>query len=467
MERAREHPLCVRLAAAGVDRELSAAKHCYLAVFLLAARAEGAASYYAPYVDMLPERLSGTPLFWDSSELSWLAGSHVLEQVAERQRNMRNDYELINAVVDGFGDEHDFEDFAWARAMVASRNFGIVVDGVRTDALVPYADMLNHQRPRQTRWLFDSSRRAFLIVSLQPVSAGQQVFDSYGKKCNSRFLINYGFTVARNVDDDTGQCHNEIRLVVSLPPAGADPWHTEKVERLGRSGVCVRTSTPPPPLLAYHVLTPPPVYSHTLPRSRSVRISTFYDCETTLDTFSFLRFALATGGASGAKGEGGAPPAVDVGSELARCPRVLDEDRVDLSKRPIAPLSRANEAAVLGALAGHARAALARYPTTLEADVAELAGAGAGGNIARGSNRYNALVLLVGEKKTAKWLERLERDVRPLLVATDAVLARAQVARLLAEAEDKQTVASEERDIARYVKTVVGPLLEAELAGGA
>ena len=158
---------------------------------------------------------------------------------------------------------------------------------------------------------------------------------------------------------------------------------------------------------------------------------------------------------------------MDVGSELARCPRVLDEDRVDLSKRPIAPLSRANEAAVLGALAGHARAALARYPTTLEADVAELAGAGAGGNIARGSNRYNALVLLVGEKKTAKWLERLERDVRPLLVATDAVLARAQVARLLAEAEDKQTVASEERDIARYVKTVVGPLLEAELAGGA
>ena len=31
---------------------------------------------------------------------------------------------------------------------VCSRNFGIVVDGVRTSAMVPYADMLNHYRPR-------------------------------------------------------------------------------------------------------------------------------------------------------------------------------------------------------------------------------------------------------------------------------------------------------------------------------
>jgi histone-lysine N-methyltransferase SETD3 len=42
-------------------------------------------------------------------------------------------------------------DFAWARMMVASRNFGIMVSGRRTDALVPLADMLNHHRPRQVR----------------------------------------------------------------------------------------------------------------------------------------------------------------------------------------------------------------------------------------------------------------------------------------------------------------------------
>ena len=91
-----------------------------------------------------------------------------------------------------------------------------MVDGARTDALVPYADMLNHSRPRQTRWLFDSRRRAFLIVSMQPLHCGAQVFDSYGKKCNSRFLLNYGFAVDHNADDDVGQNHNEVRLRLRL-----------------------------------------------------------------------------------------------------------------------------------------------------------------------------------------------------------------------------------------------------------
>jgi histone-lysine N-methyltransferase SETD3 len=104
-----------------------------------------------------------------------------------------------------------FEEFAWARMMVASRNFGILVDNNRTDALVPYADMLNHYRPRQTRWAFDSRKQSFLIHSMTKLYAGQQVYDSYGKKCNSRFLLNYGFTVDYNKDDDTGQSHNEVR----------------------------------------------------------------------------------------------------------------------------------------------------------------------------------------------------------------------------------------------------------------
>jgi histone-lysine N-methyltransferase SETD3 len=41
--------------------------------------------------------------------------------------------------------------FSWARMIVCSRNFGLTVDGVKTAALVPFADMLNHYRPRETR----------------------------------------------------------------------------------------------------------------------------------------------------------------------------------------------------------------------------------------------------------------------------------------------------------------------------
>lgn len=232
VEKAKLHPCCQSLARAGVDRELSAAKHCYLAVYILCTKNDPS-SHFAPYYNLLPTSFPSTPLFWAEEELKWLKGSYILEQVEDRKRNIHSDFRLITRAVSELEGAFSLDDFMWARMVVASRNFGITVDGVRTDALVPYADMLNHLRPRQTRWLYDSTRRAFLIVSLQPLAAGQQVFDSYGKKCNSRFLLNYGFTVAQNADDDTGQFHNELRLLLSLPPPASDPWHWQKADRLG------------------------------------------------------------------------------------------------------------------------------------------------------------------------------------------------------------------------------------------
>jgi hypothetical protein len=60
------------------------------------------------------------------------------------------------------------------------------------------------------------------------------VFDSYGKKCNSRFLLNYGFAVEVNRDAD-GQCHNEVRLLISLRTPAEDRHRDSKVVRLNGS----------------------------------------------------------------------------------------------------------------------------------------------------------------------------------------------------------------------------------------
>ena len=132
----------------------------------------------------------------------------MLRQVQDRKNNILSDYEDICRVAPEFT-RFSLEEFIWARMMVASRNFGVEIDQVKTDALVPYADMLNHLRPRQTRWTFDQSQEGFTITSLMELSAGDQVMDSYGKKCNSRFLLNYGFAVDDNRDPD-GKCHNQV-----------------------------------------------------------------------------------------------------------------------------------------------------------------------------------------------------------------------------------------------------------------
>ena len=53
----------------------------------------------------------------------------------------------------------------WLGNWACSRNFGLQIDGHRTSALVPYADMLNHYRPRETKWTFDDEREAFTITT--------------------------------------------------------------------------------------------------------------------------------------------------------------------------------------------------------------------------------------------------------------------------------------------------------------
>ena len=73
----------------------------------------------------------------------------------------------------------------------------------------PHADMLNHYRPRETKWTFDEATQAFTITTLQAIPAGAEVLDSYGQKCNHRFLLNYGFAVEDNRELD-GFCPNEV-----------------------------------------------------------------------------------------------------------------------------------------------------------------------------------------------------------------------------------------------------------------
>jgi hypothetical protein len=42
----------------------------------------------------------------------------------------------------------------------------------------------------------------FVIIANKAISRGEQVFDSYGRKCNSRFFVNYGFTLDQNEDNE-------------------------------------------------------------------------------------------------------------------------------------------------------------------------------------------------------------------------------------------------------------------------
>jgi histone-lysine N-methyltransferase SETD3 len=173
-------------------------------------------SFFKPYYDILPQTLSNMPIFWDEEELSYLKGSFILNQIDERNLAIETDYYAICNISSSFADICTVDEFKWARMAVCSRNFGVIAHGLRTAALVPYADMLNHFRPRETKWKFEDKLNAFIVSAIQDIAPGCEVFDSYGQKCNHRFLLNYGFSVENNAEPD-GYNPNEVSYTYRDP----------------------------------------------------------------------------------------------------------------------------------------------------------------------------------------------------------------------------------------------------------
>jgi len=58
--------------------------------------------------------------------------------------------------------------------VVSSRIFGVLINGRKTDALVPIADMLNHKTPKLTSWHFCDEKRGFIVQNAnQEIPKGQ------------------------------------------------------------------------------------------------------------------------------------------------------------------------------------------------------------------------------------------------------------------------------------------------------
>jgi len=159
-------------------------------------------------LDILPKSLEDFPIFFTEEEKEWLTGSAFLQQIHEKIEDIRIDYELICKEVKEFA-QFSLKEYSEVRMMVSSRIFGITVNGVKTDGFVPYADMLNHKRPRQTTWYYSDEKAGFIIQACDDIKRGEPVYDSYGKKCNSRFFLNYGFI---NLNNDA----NEVPLIIEL-----------------------------------------------------------------------------------------------------------------------------------------------------------------------------------------------------------------------------------------------------------
>ena len=177
-----------------MHHELNSPKHCLLSCFLLFEENNPSYKYY---FDLLPKDYSNFPIFYTQNELQYLTGSPFMNLIINKKIDMEMDYNKLCENIDNFS-QFSFDKFCKARCIISSRVFGLTIHNVKTDALVPFADLLNHRRPRQTQWFYDDIKDAFIVQAIEDIDKGMEIFDSYGKKSNARFLLNYGFSIENN-----------------------------------------------------------------------------------------------------------------------------------------------------------------------------------------------------------------------------------------------------------------------------
>ena len=197
---------------------------------------------------------------------------------------------------------------------------------------------------------FDDALDGFTIISLKMIQRGEQVYDSYGRKCNSRFFVNYGFALDDNEDDNEAVLH-------FAPSASHDPFYHTKLHMIPNAFTLDKD---------FQV---PATYRETSDREKKTK-----------EMFAYLRFVVA------------------VDSELMT---MGDGERVKVED--IEPVSVRNEREVLRMVKASAEAALAAFETTLEEDEEVLRS----GKYEAYSNERNIVVMRRGEKQVLRWYVRL------------------------------------------------------------
>jgi histone-lysine N-methyltransferase SETD3 len=174
--------------------------HSLLAAWLVAERSDPRSPFH-PYFDTLPTELSSFPIHFSPAELELLTGSLAEVLLAEQREVIDDDYTRLSTCTRLFRPVRR-EEFVWARLCVSSRVFGLTIDGIETSVLVPFGDMFNHERRAQAGWDWDQETETFTLRTLVDLEPGDEVGSSYGHKGNSRLLVQYGFCIDPNEDDE-------------------------------------------------------------------------------------------------------------------------------------------------------------------------------------------------------------------------------------------------------------------------
>lgn len=215
-----------------------------IATLLVQERAKGDDSFWKPYLDVLPKDEDLIPLFrWSEEDVVLLKGSPCITAAQSLRAKLAAEFasaedEIFSSNRDKFpAGVFTLEAWEWAFAILFSR--AIMLTAEQRVALVPYADLLNHNPfcstyiDVQEKQL--TGKRFVSLYTDRPYAQMDQVFVTYGPKSNGDLLLLYGFITDRNPYDS-------VDLVVSL--SEEEELFKRKKEYLDESGVDTTATFP-------------------------------------------------------------------------------------------------------------------------------------------------------------------------------------------------------------------------------
>lgn len=272
-----------------------------LAAFLLHARARREPRL-EPWLDSLPASFDRHPVSFGPATLALLEGSSARRDVERIQAGLEGHHREAAAGAELAG--CTWEDFLWARCIIATRAFHVRDAQRSLRMLVPMADMLDHGSDPSCRWSHAPDTGAFHVAALRPLEAGDELTVSYGDRCACRLFGPYGFVPGAGAADCV-TLHLRVDVereglrttMASERHARADAESTQDVLsffRTGAMGPLPQKKFPP---------SPAPFVGPLSVDSEAKALARLADhCDAALDALSASDDARARGRAAGVPG---------------------------------------------------------------------------------------------------------------------------------------------------------------------
>lgn len=155
---------------------------------------------FKEYISYLFEtvKFSNFPLLYSAAETQLIKGSYLNSLINARKSVYKLQYSILKKKKIFAKENFSEEDYFKSRIIVSSKFIYLNVNGKKTPALIPLADIFSSKTEKSNGELVQQKNGSVLLKALESINKKDAIHFSLGKYSNFHFLINNGFSVVNN-----------------------------------------------------------------------------------------------------------------------------------------------------------------------------------------------------------------------------------------------------------------------------